>query len=538
MTYFHLQIHPMQVQRSFLSLLLCSIVIISTAQAQTADLILQNGRILDGTGNSWYKSNIAITNGKILAIGKLNGWSATRTIDVQNQIIAPGFIDVHTHIEGEEKKNPFAENFILDGVTTVVTGNCGLGQTNISRYFSMIDSLHTSINVATLIGHNDVRKAAMGSANRLPSESEMQRMEQIVEEAMKSGAVGFSTGLIYIPGTYSKTEEVVRLAKVAAKYNGVYASHIRNEGDSVASAIREAINIGKEAGIPVEISHFKVSGQQNWGRSTETIAMVEAARAEGQDVTIDQYPYTASSTSLSTLLPDWVLADGSDSIKARLSRPEIKERVIKHMITNLKKRSLKHFSYTVVAYYKADTTYNGKSIEDINVLNGKPHKVQAEAETIISMMMKGGASMVFHGMSEKDVSNIMKVPFNMIASDAGIRILGSGSPHPRGYGTNARVLGKYVREKKIISLEEAIRRMTTLPARKFNIENRGIIREGAIADIVVFDENTVNDLATFEQPHQLSSGFSYVLVNGQVTVDQGKHIGTRAGKVIRWNGGK
>jgi N-acyl-D-amino-acid deacylase len=511
---------------------------IATAQSQTADLILQNGRILDGTGNSWYKSNIAISNGKIQAIGKLNGWTATRTIDVQNQIIAPGFIDVHTHIEGEEKKNPLAENFILDGVTTVVTGNCGLGQTNISRYFSMLDSLHTSINVATLIGHNDVRKAAMGSANRLPSESEMQRMEQIVEDAMKSGAVGFSTGLIYIPGTYSKTEEVVRLAKVAAKYNGVYASHIRNEGDSVAPAIREAINIGKEAVIPVEISHFKVSGQQNWGRSTETIAMVEAARAEGQDVTIDQYPYTASSTSLSTLLPDWVLADGSDSIKARLSRPEIKERVIKHMITNLKKRSLKHFSYTVVAYYKADTTYNGKSIEDINVGNGNPHKVQAEAETIISMMMQGGASMVFHGMSEKDVSNIMKIPFNMIASDAGIRILGSGNPHPRGYGTNARVLGKYVREKKIISLEEAIRRMTTLPARKFNIENRGIIREGAIADIVVFDENTVTDMATFEQPHQLSTGFSYVLVNGQVTVDQGKHIGTRAGKVIRWNGGK
>jgi len=528
----------MQLKPCFLSLLLCSMAFIATAQSQTADLILQNGRILDGTGNSWYKSNIAISNGKIQAIGKLNGWTATRTIDVQNQIIAPGFIDVHTHIEGEEKKNPLAENFILDGVTTVVTGNCGLGQTNISRYFSMLDSLHTSINVATLIGHNDVRKAAMGSANRLPSESEMQRMEQIVEDAMKSGAVGFSTGLIYIPGTYSKTEEVVRLAKVAAKYNGVYASHIRNEGDSVAPAIREAINIGKEAVIPVEISHFKVSGQQNWGRSTETIAMVEAARAEGQDVTIDQYPYTASSTSLSTLLPDWVLADGSDSIKARLSRPEIKERVIKHMITNLKKRSLKHFSYTVVAYYKADTTYNGKSIEDINVGNGNPHKVQAEAETIISMMMQGGASMVFHGMSEKDVSNIMKIPFNMIASDAGIRILGSGNPHPRGYGTNARVLGKYVREKKIISLEEAIRRMTTLPARKFNIENRGIIREGAIADIVVFDENTVTDMATFEQPHQLSTGFSYVLVNGQVTVDQGKHIGTRAGKVIRWNGGK
>ncbi|MBU3743858.1 MAG: D-aminoacylase [Sediminibacterium sp.] len=526
----------MLLNRTLLSAFLVFTVVFS--KAQTADLILQNGRILDGTGNAWYKSNIAISNGKIVAIGKLSGWSATRTIDVQNQIVAPGFIDVHTHIEGDEKKNPLAENFIMDGVTTVVTGNCGLGQTNIEKYFSMIDSLHTSINVASLIGHNDVRKAAMGTANRLPTEAEMQRMEQIVEAAMKSGAVGFSTGLIYIPGTYSKTEEVIRLAAVAAKYNGVYASHIRSEGDSVVPAIREAINIGKAAGIPVEISHFKVSGQQNWGRSSETISLVAAARAEGQDVTIDQYPYTASSTSLSTLLPDWVLADGNDSIKARLNRPDVKARVIQHMITNLKKRSLKHFSYTVVAFYKADTTYNGKSIEEINLLKGNPHKLQAEAETIISMMLQGGASMVFHGMSEKDVSNIMKVPYNMIASDAGIRVLGAGVPHPRGYGTNARVLGKYVREKNIITLEEAIRRMTSLPARKFNIENRGMIREGAVADIVVFDENTVNDLATFDQPHQLSTGFSYVLVNGQITVDQGKHIGTRAGKVIRWTGGK
>jgi N-acyl-D-amino-acid deacylase len=366
----------------------------------------------------------------------------------------------------------------------------------------------------------------------------MQRMEEIVANAMNNGAVGFSTGLIYIPGTYSNTEEVVRLAKVAARFNGVYASHIRSEGDSVVPAIREAINIGIEANIPVEISHFKVSGQQNWGRSKETIQLVEEARTAGHDVTIDQYPYTASSTSLSTLLPDWVLADGNDSINARLNRPEIKEQVIQHMIKNLKKRSLKHFSYTVVASYKADTSFNGLSIEAINQRLGKPHKVYAEAETIIDMMLKGGASMVFHGMSEKDVSNIMKVPYNMIASDAGIRVFGSGNPHPRGYGTNARVLGKYVREKNILSLEEAIRRMTSLPARKFNIENRGILREGAIADIVVFDEKTVDDLSTFEQPHQYSIGFSYVIVNGQLTIDQGKHSGTRAGKVIRWKGGK
>lgn len=528
----------MPIRISLTLILLISFLCDSFAQNNTADIILRNGRILDGTGNSWFKSNIAISNGKIIAIGQLKDWSATRTIDVQNQIIAPGFIDVHTHIEGDEKRNPTADNFILDGVTTVVTGNCGLSKTNIGSYFSMLDSLQTSINIATLIGHNDVRKAAMGTANRAPSEQEMQRMEKIVEDAMKNGAVGFSTGLIYIPGTYSKTEEVVRLAKVAARFNGVYASHIRSEGDSVVSAIREAINIGTEANIPVEISHFKVSGQQNWGRSSETIGWVEEARAAGFDVTIDQYPYTASSTSLSTLLPDWVLADGNDSINARLNRPEIKEQVIEYMIKNLKKRSLKHFSYTVVASYKADTSFNGLSIEAINQRLGKPHKVKSEAATIIDMMLKGGASMVFHGMSEKDVSNIMKVPYNMIASDAGIRVFGSGNPHPRGYGTNARVLGKYVREKKIISLEEAIRRMTSLPAKKFNIVNRGLLREGNIADIVVFDEKTVDDLSTFEQPHQYSIGFSYVIVNGQLTVDQGKHTGTRAGKVIRWDGGK
>ena len=507
----------------------------TSLQAQSADILIKNGKILDGTGNSWFIGDIAIAQGKIVKMGNLNKWQAPKIIDASGLMVAPGFIDVHTHIEGDEKNNPLASNFIYDGVTSVVTGNCGSSKVNLANYFNMLDSLQLSINVATLIGHNDVRKAAMGAANRDPSEAELQKMESIVEQAMKDGAVGLSTGLIYIPGTYSKTPEVVRLAKVAAKYNGVYASHMRNEGDSVTQAIEEAITIGREANIPVEISHFKLSGQQNWGRSKETVPMIIKAREEGLDVTIDQYPYTASSTNLGTLLPDWVLADGQDSIKARLANPTIRKEVVAYMLKKLKNRKLAHFSYPVVATFKADTTYNGKSIEEVNLMKGNKHKAAEEAETVIQMMEKGGASMVFHGMGDADVQAIMRYPFNMFASDAGIRVFKQGAPHPRGYGTNARVLGKYVREQKVISLEEAIRRMTSLPAQKFKLSDRGLLREGFAADIVLFDEKTVNDLSTYDQPHQYSVGFSYVLVNGQIEVEKGIQNTTRSGKALRAN---
>jgi N-acyl-D-amino-acid deacylase len=497
------------------------------------DVIIRNGKVLDGSGNSWYYADVAVKDGKIISIRKNLPGEATKIIDAKGLIVAPGFIDVHTHIEDDEIKNPTAENFIYDGVTTVITGNCGLSKADIGKYLGFIDSLKTSVNVAALIGHNDVRRAVMGRAMRDPTEDELKQMEKIVEEAMKSGAVGLSTGLIYIPGTYSKTSEVVRLAAVAAKYNGVYASHMRSEGDSIVNAINEALHIGRVNNMPVEISHFKCSGQNNWGRSKETVAMIEQARREGLDVTIDQYPYTASSTSLSTLLPDDVLADGQDSIVARLNRDDVKKYVIDYMLKNLKKRKLKHFSYPVVANYKFDTTLNGKSIEQVNLIKGKKHTVKAEAETVIEMMINGGAGMVFHGMSEKDVQYIMKYPFNMFASDASIRVFGTGVPHPRGYGTNARILGKYVREEKVISLEEAVRRMTSLPAQKFQLKDRGLLKEGMAADIVLFDEATVNDKSTFEQPHQYSTGFKYVLVNGVVTVDNGMHTGARTGVALR-----
>jgi N-acyl-D-amino-acid deacylase len=499
------------------------------AEAQDCDILITNGKIIDGTGNSWYYGNIAVKDGKIIRIGRDVNLSAKKIIDAKGLIVAPGFIDVHTHLEGDETKDPEAKNFIYDGVTTCITGNCGSSNIDIGKYLKWIDSLKLSINVATLVGHNDVRKTVMGRANRDATPDEMKQMEAIVDKAMRDGAVGFSTGLIYIPGTYTKTAEIVELAKIAAKYNGVYTTHMRDEGDSVTYAINEALTIGREAKIPVEISHFKLSGQQNWGRSKETVPMIESARKEGIEVTIDQYPYTASSTSISTLIPDEILADGQDSIKARLQRPDVKKYVMESMLKRLKKRKLKHFSYAVVAYYSPDTSYNGKSIEQINLMMGRKHKRKAEAETIVDIMINGGASAVFHGMSEVDIKRIMQYPFNMFASDATIRTLGLGMPHPRGYGTNARVLAKYVRDEKIISLEEAIRRMTSLPAQKFQLNNRGLLREGYAADIVIFDEKEVQDVSTYDKPHAYSKGFHFVLVNGVLTVENEKHTGVRAG---------
>ena len=503
-----------------------------TKPPAVCDILIRNGKIIDGSGNNWYYGDIAVKDGKIVSVGRQLNYTGKKAIDATGLVVAPGFIDVHTHLEGDEKKDPNATNFIMDGVTTCITGNCGASNTDIGKYLGFIDSLKLSINVATLVGHNDIRKQVMGRANRDATPDEMEQMRNIVDKAMRDGAVGLSTGLIYIPGTYTKTPEIVELAKVVAKYDGVYATHMRDEGDSVVYAINEALTVGREARLPVEISHFKLSGQQNWGRSKETIPMITAARKEGIEVTIDQYPYTASSTSISTLIPDEILADGQDSINLRLDNPAIRKYVIHSMLERLKKRKLKHFSYAVVAYYQFDTTLNGKSIEQINLLKGNKHKKEKEAETIIDIMKHGGASAVFHGMSEEDIKRIMQYPFNMFASDATIRVLGAGVPHPRGYGTNARVLAEYVRDQQVISLEEAIRRMTSLPAQKFQLHDRGLLLEGFAADIVIFDENKVQDVSTYDRPHAYSKGFQSVIVNGVLTAENEKHTGARAGQAL------
>lgn len=498
---------------------------------QAYDVIIRNGKIIDGTGNSWYYADVAVKDGKIALIQKHISASATKIIDAKGLIVAPGFIDVHGHIEGSIFERPTADNYIYDGVTTVITGNCGGSADDLQQFFFRIDSMHTSINIASLMGHNNVRRIVMGLNNRLATPEEQKQMEILIAKAMKDGALGMSTGLIYLPGMYSNTDEVIGLAKETAKYSGVYASHIRNEENGVVDAINEAINIGRSANISVQISHFKLSGPANWGRSAETLSLIETARKEGYDVTIDQYPYTASSTNLGVRLPDWALAGGPDSLKKRINDPVLHKQMIDEMLVQLKKYKYKNYSFAVVANHAADSTLNGKSISEINKLKGRKSKPREEAETILELMLAGGAQMVYHSMSEKDVQFFMKYPYNMIGADAGVAT-GKGMPHPRTYGTNSRVLGRYVREQQIISLEEAVRRMTSLPAQKFQLKDRGLIKEGMAADIVLFNEAEVTDKATFENPHQFSAGFKYILVNGQLVIDAGKHNGTRSGKAL------
>jgi N-acyl-D-amino-acid deacylase len=501
---------------------------------QAPDLIITNGRIVDGTGNSWYRADVGVKGNRIVAIkkGLVTQYPNAKTIDAKNMIVSPGFIDVHAHIEGGVFERPTADNYIYDGVTSVVTGNCGGAADNIAVFLKKIDSTTTSINVATLAGHNTIRRLGMGLDNRKATPAEMKKMESLMLKAMQDGAVGLSTGLIYLPGMYSPTQEIVDLAKVAASKGGVYATHMRYEGTKVDEAINEALTIGKEASIPVQISHFKVTGKNNWGRSTETLGMVEEARKQGYDVTIDQYPYTASSTNLAVTVPDWALEGGLDSLRVRLKNPDQRKKIIDGMAKALKAAKRKDYTYAVVANFGPDSNFNGKNISQINQELGRKKKFINEANTILDMLARANAQMIYHTMNEKDLAHFMKYPFNMPAADGGISN-GKGMPHPRGYGTNARVLSKYVREEKLIGLEEAVRRMTSLPATKFNLKDRGLIMEGKFADILVFDENTIQDLSVYDNPHQFSKGIHYVLVNGQLVIENEKHNGKRPGVALR-----
>ena len=496
------------------------------------DLVITNGRIIDGTGNPWYRADVAVKDGRIAKIGRVDPREARAVIDARNQIVAPGFIDVHSHVENIYSQ-PDAENFIRMGVTSLVTGNCGSSTTEVGKFLDRIKEQPLAVNLATLIAHGSVRAKVMGLENRAPTPEELRQMEALVEQAMKEGAVGLSTGLIYVPGTYAKTDEIVALARVAARYGGLYATHMRDEGNGVMDAIRESIQIGEQAGIPVEISHFKISSKKLWGKSAETISLVEQARARGLQVTVDQYAYTASSTSLDVLLPDWVRAGGRDAAKARLADAATRERVRREMKGSLKRSGFKDYSYAVVASYEPSPSFNGLSIPEIAKRARGKSDLDAQIDQIIEMFAAGGAGMIYHKMSEDDVQRIMRQPWTMIAADAGVQRPGRGVPHPRGYGNNARVLGRYVREFHLLTLEDAIRKMTSLPAQTFHLRDRGLLREGYAADIVIFDDATIADRATFDNPHQYPVGISYVIVNGQVVFADGKMTGVRSGVALR-----
>jgi N-acyl-D-amino-acid deacylase len=501
--------------------------------AEDYDLLIRNARVVDGTGNPWYRGDVGVRGGKIAAVGDLSHDTATRTLDAKERVVAPGFIDVHTHVEGGVEKVPGGDNYLMDGVTTVVTGNCGGSEADLAAWFRGLEQTGIGLNLASLIGHNTVRSEVMGTANRLATPEEIAKMQALVEKNMREGAVGFSTGLIYIPGAYSNSDEVVALARAAAKYGGVYTSHMRDEGAHVLDAIAEAIRVGREGGMRVELSHFKIDNQRLWGSSEKSIALVEKARREGVDVVVDQYPYDHSSTNLGITLPNWALADGQEKIKERLADKPTRDKIAKEMAASLKKLGHKDYSYATVAACASDHSIEGKNISEINRLRGRKKKVKDEIQTILDLEAQGGAQMVYHSMGDKDVDRIMRYANTGIASDGGIREFGVGVPHPRSYGTNARVLAEYVRKRNILTLEDAVRKMTSLPARTFGFRDRGQVREGYWADLVLFDPARVEDKATYTQPHQFSQGFDLVLVNGQIVVEEGKLTGARPGKIVR-----
>lgn len=501
------------------------------ATAADYDILIRNARVLDGAGNPWFRADIAVQDGKIAAVGRMPDATATRIIDARDRVIAPGFIDAHVHVEGNLDRHPRADNFLLDGVTTVITGNCGSSELNLAQWFDKIEKLGLGINVASLVGHNSVRREVMGSANRLATPDEIRKMQALIDRAMREGAVGFSTGLEYLPGTFSNTAEVVALAKAAAAHGGVYTSHMRDEGIHEIEAINEAVNVGKEAGMPVEISHLKIDRRSVWGGSDQSLALIERYRREGVDVVADQYPYDRAATNLGIRLPSWALADGK--IKERLADPATHAKIAAEMKKNVAEMGEPDYAFATVARFAGAPAYEGKTIPEINALKGRAPGLDNEIETIFDLMNAGGASMTYRLMGDADIERIMRYPFTAVASDGGVTEWGVGNPHPRSYGTNARVLAEYVRTRGVLTLPDAIRRMTSLPARTFSLHDRGLIRAGMAADLVVFDPARVQDKATYEKPHQYSSGFDFVLVNGKIEVDDGKLSSAHGGQALR-----
>ena len=525
---------------------ICTFLFATIAHAQDVDILITNARIIDGTGSPWFVSDLAIDDGRIVGMGVNLDVNAKQTVDARGRVLTPGFIDVHTHVESSGtrpglERIPRADNFLLDGVTTIISGNCGSSEVDVGDYQRRLSGL--GINVATFIGHNSVRRTVMGLDNRAPTAAEEAAMRELVDQAMRDGAVGFSTGLLYVPGTYATTEEVTDLAKVAAGYGGVYATHMREQGAKLHESINEAVEIGRAAGMPVQISHLKVKGPSRWGTIGDALALIESHRQNGVDVVVDAYPYERASTNLGVNLPRWAVSGGSAEIAGRINDPDTNERIVAEMKDMLADGGYPDYSFAAVAKYLPEPSYNGRTISEINRMLERTATIDNEITTILDMMVEGGeagvvqgASMVYHYMSMDDVDTIFRYPNAAVASDGSVQEPGDGHPHPRSYGTNARVFADLVRERNILSLEDAVRRMTSLPARTFSFQDRGIIRPGFVADLVLFDPATVQDHATFENPHNYTEGFDVVIVNGVIAVADGKPTDRRAGRFVRHGG--
>lgn len=508
-----------------------SVVLIAAGQAPRYDVAIIGGRVLDGTGSEARRADLAITGDRIVRIGSVARGEARTVLNALGLIVAPGFIDVHTHAD-DLVDHPLAENFVRMGVTTVIAGNCGSSALDVGEALAAVNRIGVAVNFATLIGHNTVRRAVMGAADRTPTLGETAKMRSLVWRAMVDGAVGFSTGLQYVPGTYAAAPEIMDLARVAGNAGGVYATHMRNEGTALEAAVDESIRVGTATGTRVQISHLKVDSPSRWGASEKALALIDAARSRGVDVMADQYAYTAASSTLGIRFPAWALEGGQPAIASRLGDVAQWSRIKAEMRTMLAERGLSDLSFAVVASHAADPSVNGRTLAQIASGRKGADALDAQLEVAREMMLAGGATMVYHLMSDTDVERIMRHPMVGIASDSGLLAPGRGVPHPRGYGSTARVLGEYVRSRGTIGAAAAVRKMTSLPAGHFRLDRRGTLGDGYAADVVVYDPATIRDTATFEQPHAYPAGVRYVLVNGVVVLDKGNRTGARPGRAL------
>ncbi len=523
---------------------LAAAFLVATLPAQPAekpyDLVLRNARIVDGTGSPWYRADLAVRGDTIARIAPAITEPAARVIDVGGVVVAPGFVDLHTHAIRGIFQVPTADNYVRQGVTTILEGPDGASPVPLKPFLDKLEALPRSLNIGSFIGQGSVRQAVMGLANRTASAEELERMRGLVRQGMADGAFGLSTGLFYVPGAFTPLAEVVELQKIVAPYRGVHTSHMRDEAGRVVDSVRETIAIGEQGGVPTQISHHKTIGKANWGRSVETLKLVDEARARGVDTTIDQYPYTASSTSIQgALVPQWAQEGGRKAVLQRLRDPETRAKVrsiTADLIRN--ERGAGDPRNVVLTRCEWDMALAGKNLSQLTQARGEEPTIENAAETVMWIVEQGGCSGVFHAMSEDDLRRILVHPATMVASDGEVPIFGRGVPHPRSYGTFARILSEYVRERRLLTLEEAVRKMSAFPAARIGLADRGVLKEGMKADIAVFDPARVRDMATFEEPHQYAAGFSHVIVNGQVVYENGAMTAARPGRVLYGPGKK
>jgi len=512
---------------------------VANTATESFDVLLLGGAVYSGENADPVIADVGISGDRVAAIGNLGARDAALILDVNGLAVVPGFVDIHSHAVRETPDDgifrwPDAENVIRQGVTTVITGPDGRSPLPISGTLMALEADPPAVNLGTFVGHGSIRAVIVGEDDRQPSEEELELMRDEVAKAMQQGAFGLSSGLIYPPGRFASTEEVIELAKVAGQYGGIYISHMRQEGLDVLQSVAETIRIGEEGGLPTQITHHKIVGAPMWGRSLETLAMVDDARARGVDVSMDQYPYTASSSTLTILFPGWSLDGGRDALISRLHDSEERERVKAAIAHNIEvDRGGDDPANVVLADCAHDDTLNGLNLSQILRQEERSVSNENAAELLMEIVEGSDCRAVFHAMSEDDVKRIMQHPVTMIASDGGIEAPTERMPHPRYYGTFARLIGHYVREQNLLTLQTAIHKGTRLPADRIGLIDRGRIEVGAVADVTVLDPATVIDTATFENPHRYAEGVHHVLVAGEAVLLNGDMTGARPGRVLR-----